>query len=153
MTEEKKEKTKKYVLLVAGGILTGTKDVVIGSWVVKNSKGEILYEGCEHLGTGTLAEAEYCGLLSGLKFCHQMVFRDLEIFCSSPLMAAQLQNSKVDKSLQGFHSHVRKLLARFSSWTIEWNQEACKLIVSSSSCITKFKHPVDYLNSLFFIKQ
>lgn len=103
--------------------------------VIRNSKGEILEELAEYLGTQTNNYAEYSGLLAVLEYAAQAQYQSLKVFSDSELLVRQMQGRyKVSSpGLKPLFDKARHLVDRLHVFAIEHvlrekNKEADRLV-------------------------
>jgi ribonuclease HI len=103
--------------------------------VIKNDDKEVIFEMGNYLGKCTNNEAEYRGLIAGLKKSLEMGHKNLRVFLDSELIVKQVRGEYKIKSegLRGLYSQVKELETKFENISFnhvprELNKEADQLV-------------------------
>lgn len=107
-----------YTLFTDGGS-RNNPGIAGAGWVVKDSVGNDVVTGCKYLGIATNNEAEYQGLILGLKEAGKLDVDELQCFLDSNLIVNQLNGIYRIKQphLQKLAIEVKKLEKQFNSVT------------------------------------
>lgn len=92
-------------------------------FLIIDAEGNVIKEGAAYLGIVTNNEAEYRGLLLGLKELKKLGVKDVEILTDSRLLYMQLLGKYRVKAenLKPLHREARELLKGFR-WKARWVQ-------------------------------
>jgi len=83
------------------------------AFFIFNEKNEVVEFGGEFLGIGTNNNAEYLGLLLGLKIAEKQGYTNLKIYLDSELAVKQIRGEyKIkDENIKNIHSNISKILS------------------------------------------
>jgi len=115
--------TEKPVRLYVDGSSLGNPGHGGCGYLIVDAKGNVIDEGAAYLGIVTNNEAEYHGLLLGLKALRKLGVKEVEILTDSRLLYMQLIGKYRVKAenLRPLHREVRELLKGFR-WNVRWVQ-------------------------------
>ena len=124
-----------HVQLFTDGGSRGNPGHAACGYVVKDSKGTILSQKGSYLGVTTNNQAEYEGLLHGLKQCKNLGVTDVSCFLDSELVVKQMNGEYRVKhpDLKPLWQKARSYFAIFKTLTFsairrEKNKEADRLV-------------------------
>ncbi len=105
------------------------------AFVVKDEEGKVIYKEGKYLGETTNNQAEYSGLLEGIKYALKNGYKDIDIYMDSELVVKQIKGEyKVkDQGLKEMKAQVDLLFPLLGMYTInhvfrESNKDADKLL-------------------------
>lgn len=127
--------TLKKIKIYTDGGSRGNPGKAACAFVVKDEEGNIIYKEGKYLGETTNNQAEYNGLLEGLKYALKNEYKDVEIYMDSELVVKQIKGEyKVkDPGLKDMKAQVDLLFPLLGMYSInhvfrESNKEADKLL-------------------------
>ena len=117
----RKPGTSKPVTLYTDGGSRGNPGPAGYGFLLMGGSGKVLHEGCGSLGRATNNEAEYEGVIAGLRAAIERGAGDIVIRSDSQLLIRQRNGSYKVKSrrLMPLFLRVKELLSDFTSWHAE----------------------------------
>ena len=146
-TSSLEDKEENRFVLEFDGASRGNPGIA-GAGALIRDKGEIVKEICTSLGVATVNEAEYHGLLTGLKAAVDLGIKDIRVRGDSNLIVSQVKGDwKVkEPKLIPLHLEASELRQKFNAFDIvhvkrEFNKDADAL---ANSAIDDGTHMNDY---------
>lgn len=120
---------------------------ISGSGYIIKSQTDTVVQGCVYIGVATNNQAEYTGLIEGLKQALSLGVKNIDIYGDSQLIIRQLSKEYKckKKTIRPLYKEAKKLLKNFENKTLnhvlrEYNKEADLLANQAMDTCTSNVH-------------